>query len=404
MTRLFLTLAGRSLAAGVLILAVIAMRPLLTRLPRRVCLVLWALAAVRLCLPVTLTSALSLIPRAAAALPQAVLSGAVSPDASVSASGFSGQSGTSGSIFPQELLSVLACVWAFGAALLVLYALTGFLRTRRRLREAVCLGGNVWVCDRLDTAFVFGVLRPRICLPSDLDAAAARLVLAHERTHLRRGDPLWKLLGFLLLAVYWFHPLVWAAYLLFCRDLELACDERVIRKMSFSERKAYSRALLLCSAPRRAAIACPPAFGELCVKARIRAVLGYKRPAPLRCAAAALICLAAAVCFLTDPEAVSPAAGTQPGTGTATASYSGTSAALPAARLLTDCALRTAPDGSVLETALPLEAGARVAVLFSAETGPGRQLWYQVQYNGPQGEAIGWLPAGRLEIPAPAAF
>lgn len=524
MTQLFLTLTERSLAAGWLILVILTLRPLLRRAPRRAVLALWTLAAVRLCLPVTLTSSLSLIPRAAISLPQAALSGVSSAapmTEHAAAAVSSGQAPLSADASTQSVLPVLARVWAIGAALLLLYALAGWLRTRRRLREAVCLGGNVWACDHLDTAFVSGILRPRIYLPSGLDAETARFVLAHERAHLRHGDPQWKLLGYALLAVYWFHPLIWAAYLLFCRDLELACDEHVVRTLDLTGRKAYSRALLSCSAAHCAALARPLAFGELGVKTRVKAALRYKKPSFRRSAAAALVCAAVAVCFLTDPKTAAPIADIS-GANAELASLLNTVAdgsagdavsarsciyahpeeyrallahgdetlryvfrqflageedglrgavmkqlmaelteeemfrldtadaqiyfdhwradneryyaafgeaymrrerpkgwllletmaecgipacdALPTAQLLERCALRTSPDGSVLETALPLDVGAQVTLLFSAELSSGTQLWYQVRYGGPQGEVIGWLPAASLDVPAAAAL
>jgi hypothetical protein len=162
---------------------------------------------------------------------------------------------------------------------------------------------GVWLCDGIDTPFIFGVFRPRIYLPSSMDEEAAAYVLLHERTHLRRRDHWWKPLGYLLLTIYWFNPLMWLAYSLFCRDMELACDGRVIRQMEGADKKAYTATLLTCSTPRKGVAACPLAFGEVAVKQRIKAVLHHKKPALWLTLTAAVACVAVAVCFLTNPPA-----------------------------------------------------------------------------------------------------
>lgn len=298
MAALFERLLSMSAAAGWLVLAVTALRLALYRAPKWTRCWLWALVGVRLVLPVSLKSPLSLVPRSPAEL-QPVLSqqiseripqntGAYTAAADVPAAG-------------PEPMTVLSWLWLAGVLLLLGYALLSVLRLRRRVAEAVVLEGKVRQCDRINTPFILGVLRPKIYLPSHLPPAALEPVLAHERAHLARRDHWWKPLGFLLLAVYWFHPLVWLAYGLFCRDLELACDERVVRKLDGAGRKAYSQALLTCSAEGHMLAACPLAFGEGNVKGRIRAALHYRRPAFWLVLAAAAACAAAAVCFLTDP-------------------------------------------------------------------------------------------------------
>lgn len=184
------------------------------------------------------------------------------------------------------------------------------MQTKRRVREAALLGDNVWLCDAVASPFILGVLRPRVYLPSGLDGAARDYVLAHERAHLARRDHWWKPLGYLLLAVYWFQPLCWFGYRCFCRDLELACDERAVRELGLAERKAYSSALLSCATAGRAVLACPLAFGEVGVKERVKRVLNYKKPAFWVTLIAILLCIVLAVCFLTNPKTAQEAATT----------------------------------------------------------------------------------------------
>lgn len=206
----------------------------------------------------------------------------------------------------QIALTVATCVWLGGMALLAAYAAFTTLRLRRRVGEAARLEGNLWLCDHIRSPFILGVFRPRIYLPSDLSGAARYSVVAHEQAHLHRRDHWWKPLGFLLLTVYWFNPLMWVAYVFLCRDIEAACDERVVRDMNATDRKAYSEALLLCSAPRRLVSACPLAFGETGVKSRIKSVLSYKKPTIWIIVAALFVSTVAGVCLLTDPKTDDP--------------------------------------------------------------------------------------------------
>lgn len=312
MTELFLGFVNRSYAACFLIAAVLLLRLVLKNAPKRVRPVLWSLVGLRLALPFTLESALSLIPAAAPlaaqdvqlsaapavttgipALNQAVNSALTAPNAAASAAG-------GHPLFVWT--DAAALVWLTGAGVLLGYLLVSALRVRAQVRTAVRLYENVYACDAVSSPFVFGVFRPRIYLPSGMNAAQARLVLAHERMHIRRGDHLVKLAGFVLLALYWFHPLVWLSYVLLCRDIELACDEQVIRGLDAPSRADYSQALLACSTPRRTIAVCPLAFGEVGVKTRVKAVLNYKKPAFLLIVLAVVCCIALCICFLTDPK------------------------------------------------------------------------------------------------------
>ena len=274
MDAFFLRLLHMSITAGWLILAVILLRPFLRLAPKWLSCILWAMVAVRLLCPVALKSPLSLIPGEEM--------GSVSP--------------LHFEMFPAGM------IWAAGLMAMLLYVLAGFFRIRRKVQEAVPLRDNVLLCDAVETPFILGVFRPRIYLPSGIDAKQMTSVIAHEETHLKRGDHWWKPLGFGLLAIYWFHPLVWAAYILFCRDIELACDEKVIKNMDLDEKKEYSRALVESSVHRRMIMVCPLAFGGAGVRERVKNVLNYRKPALWMIGTAVMVCAAVAVCFLTNPN------------------------------------------------------------------------------------------------------
>lgn len=217
------------------------------------------------------------------------------------------------------LLPIASLIWRVGICVLLAYALVSFLRVRHSVREAVPLQAQVWLCDAVRSPFILGLFRPRIYLPSDLSQEQLPHVLAHEQAHLRHRDHWWKFLGYLLLTVYWFQPLVWLAYILFCRDIELACDENVIRDMDMAQKKAYASALVSCSVRRPALSASPLAFGEVGVKERVKRILHYKKPTFWIAVAAVIACIAVAACFLTSPRSdvydikiVIPAGGGQP--------------------------------------------------------------------------------------------
>lgn len=310
MAEIFQKALNMSIAAGWLILAVIALRLLLRRAPKRFRLLLWAVVGLRLALPWSIESALSLIP-SAQTLPEGImlerapvldtgisaLNGAINPGFTAA---FTPELGVSANPL-QVLLPIAAAFWMLGAAAMLLWALVSWLRLRKRVREAVRLEENVYECE-ITSPFVLGLFRPRIYLPFSLENGERELVLAHERAHITAGDHIIKPLGWLLLAAHWYNPLVWLAYALFCRDIELACDERVVRGLSLSDRADYSQALLDLSRPRGGVRACPLAFGESSVKGRVKSVLSYKKPAFWLVLLAVVVCVGAAVCFLTDPK------------------------------------------------------------------------------------------------------
>lgn len=311
MESVFLHLLNMSITAGWLVLAVVFLRLVFRRAPKWIHCLLWALVAVRLLCPVSVESVLSLIPSAETVSADnflydvpAIYSGVPVVDAVVNpiiSNNFAPE--PANSVNPMQAVSILASyVWVAGMVAMLLYTVITTLRLRRRVREAAYVRENVWQCDRIATPFILGVFHPRIYLPTLLGAEEARSVMAHEQAHLARRDHWWKPLGFLLLTVYWFNPLLWVGYILLCRDIEAACDERVVRDMDADGRKEYSRVLLACSAPRHLVTACPLAFGETGVKSRIRSVLNYKKPAFWLVLAAVVATIAAAVCLLTNPK------------------------------------------------------------------------------------------------------
>ena len=312
MAAVFLKLLNLSISASWLVLAVLVLRLISKRSPKWMNVLLWGIVALRLMLPFSIESALSLIPSAETVSPAVVqfdpaptitsgvniIDNAVNPSLSEHFA-----AAPTMSVNPLYVWTYLAgWVWLIGLGVMLLYALVSYLRLRRRVSVSLCVRENIYLCDAISSPFILGVVKPHIYLPSGLDEVQRQNVLSHERAHLTRRDHWWKPLGFALLAVYWFNPVLWLAYALLCRDIELACDERVIRTMDESAVKTYSTVLLACSMPRKAVITCPLAFGEIGVKERVRNALHYKKPAFWVVAASVAVCVVVAVCFLTNPE------------------------------------------------------------------------------------------------------
>ena len=319
MAAVFLKLLNLSISASWLVLAVLVLRLISKRSPKWMNVLLWGIVALRLMLPFSIESALSLIPSAETVSPAVVqfdpaptiasgvniIDNAVNPALSEHFA-----AAPTASVNPLYVWTEIAgWVWLIGLGAMLLYALVSYLRLRRRVSVSLCVRENIYLCDAISSPFILGVVKPRIYLPSGLDEVERQNVLSHERAHLTRRDHWWKPLGFALLAVYWFNPLLWLAYALLCRDIELACDERVIRTMDESAVKTYSTVLLACSMPRKAVITCPLAFGEVGVKERVKNALHYKKPAFWVVAASVAVCVIVAVCFLTNPPTDTDAAG-----------------------------------------------------------------------------------------------
>lgn len=320
MSELFLEIVNRSIAASWIVIAVLILRFCLKKAPKWVNVLLWGIVAVRLIFPFSIESALSLIPSAETVSPSIMMETAPSVQTGVPAldqvinpvidHSLSPAPGASANPL-QIWISVMAAVWLAGAAALLLYSAISCWRLRRRVREAVILRDNIFQSENAGSPFVLGIIQPKIYLPYSVDSGALAYVIAHEQAHIRRGDHWWKPLGFLLLTVHWFNPLLWLGYILLCRDIELACDEKVIREMGSEQRADYTQALVSCSVSRRSIAACPLAFGEVGIKERVKSVMNYKKPAFWIVLASAVVCAVAAVCFLTNPktERSSPSVG-----------------------------------------------------------------------------------------------
>lgn len=311
MEEIFLTLLNTSVTAGYLVLAVLLARIVLKKAPKWISCALWGLVGLRLVLPFSIESALSLIPRRQVVSPEILISATPAIDSGISAVDEAVNPVLAQSLAPtpaasanpaQLLTSAAAIIWLCGLAALLLYCLVSYLRLRRSVAEAVKLEKGVKQCAGIAGPFVLGLLRPCVYLPYSVTAEDIPLVLAHERAHIKRGDHVVKPLGFLLLSAYWFNPLMWAAYALLCRDMEFACDEAVLRSGGERIKKRYSAALLNCSAGGARLAPCPLAFGEQSVKPRIKSILNYRRPALWVIVAAVLASSALAVGFLTDPR------------------------------------------------------------------------------------------------------
>ena len=318
MEALFLKLVNLSITAGWLVLAVLVLRLVFHKAPRWIFCLLWGMVALRLVCPISIESALSLIPSAQTLPPEMLYTATPQINSGINAINSAVNPMLAETMTPEGLTSanpaqiwsfIFARIWGCGMAAMVLYAFGSYLLLKRRVSTATLLRENIRQSEQVDTPFVLGLFRPIIYLPYRVGREDQGYVIAHEQAHIRRRDHWWKPLGFALLSVYWFNPLLWAAYVLLCRDIEGACDERVIREMGKEERKGYSTALLNCSSRRRRITACPLAFGEIGVKERVKAVMNYKRPAFWIVAVALAACVVAAMCFLTVPVsgAASPA-------------------------------------------------------------------------------------------------
>ena len=311
MSEAFLKVVNMSISAGWLVLAILALRLILKKAPKWVNVLLWGIVAVRLICPFSIESALSLIPSTETISPEimmdwtpeistgiAPLDRVVNPVISTS---FAPQGMASANPL-QILIPVAANLWLLGVLILLAYTAISYLSLRSKLRTAVILRDNIFQCETVSSPFVLGILKPRIYLPYNMNGQNLHHVVAHEQAHIRRKDHWWKPLGFLLLTVYWFNPLMWVAYILLCRDIELACDEKVIAELGNEQRADYTQALVSCAVNRRMIAACPLAFGEVGVKDRIKSIMNYRKPTFWIIVTALVVCVVVAVCFLTDPN------------------------------------------------------------------------------------------------------
>ena len=304
MGTVFAKLVSLSLLANWLIVAVIFLRTLLRKAPRRIVCMLWAIVALRLVFPFSVESPVSMVPMTTTVIQEAVDTTLIHPEPVPSGAAQAQIPENQGSITDsrQPQVSAFPIVWCIGLCCMLCYFLFSYIRMRHLVMEAIPERADIWICDAVTTPFILGFIRPRIYLPSGLCGPAKAHVIAHERSHLSRKDHWWKPLAYVLLSVYWFDPFVWIAYFLVCRDIEFACDEMVISHFGLAEKKAYSAALLDCSGGKRLVLACPVAFGETAVVRRVRNILNYKKPRFWVILVSVVAILATAIGFLTVPK------------------------------------------------------------------------------------------------------
>ena len=310
MNELFLKIINMSISASWLVLVVLILRFVLKKAPKWVNILLWGIVAIRLICPFSFESALSLIP-SAETFPEKVISG---PSFDVQTgitpvdnriNDYLGDRYFEGVTVPanngNNIMTILTIVWTIGILLLVAYTVISYWRLRRKVDTAVRYKDNIFQSENVKSPFVLGIIKPRIYLPFNMNGQDLEHVVAHEQAHIHRKDHWWKPFGFLLLTIHWFNPLVWLAYVLLCRDIELACDEKVIKELGNEQRADYTQALVACSVNRRMIAACPLAFGEVGVKDRVKSVMNYKKPTFWGVVLAVIVCVFVAVCFLTNP-------------------------------------------------------------------------------------------------------
>jgi beta-lactamase regulating signal transducer with metallopeptidase domain len=323
MEKIFTVICERGISAGYVILAVIVLRLLFRKSPRWVMGILWALVAIRLICPIVVESPFSVVPKGP--LFDKETSNLKSEQEVQQINNLPDQNQTAGKQVAEikehtakqdetkdfwtdkrktDSKKMLSTIWLLGMLVLTGYGIFGSLRVEYQLRFAVPVEQQIWECDTIHTSFLWGLFHPRIYLPSGMNEETKRYVIRHERAHQKRGDHWWKVIGYVLLVIYWFQPLMWIAYWIFGRDIEYACDEHVIGNLSFAERKEYAQALLLCGSGRSRRLAGPLAFGGLGVKPRIKNVLSYQKPGRGKIAISLLVCVVVSVCFLTNPKDV----------------------------------------------------------------------------------------------------
>ena len=312
MSDLFLKIINMSISASWLVLAVLMLRFVLKKAPKWVNVLLWGIVAVRLVFPFSIESALSLIPSAETISPGIMMDNAPSVQTGIPAINNVINPVISSSLAPtpgasanplQIWIPILSIIWVIGVAALLLYTAVSYWRLRRKVSEAVILRDNIFQSENVASPFVLGIVKPKVYLPYHMDGQDLSHVVAHEQAHIRRKDHWWKPLGFFLLTIHWFNPLMWLAYVLLCRDIELACDEKVIKELGNEQRADYTQALVACSVNRRMIAACPLAFGEVGVKERVKSVMNYKKPAFWVIVVSIITCAVVAICFLTNPAA-----------------------------------------------------------------------------------------------------
>ncbi len=310
MTELFITVVNMSISAGWIVLAILLLRLFLKKAPKWISVLLWGIVAIRLICPFSFESALSLIPSSQTINPETNLNPAVINSGVTVIDNIVNPVISDATITPEPekelnifkfVMPYLAGLWLIGILLLLLYTIISFLKLKKKIGTAVLLRDNIYQSEAVVSPFVLGIIKPKIYIPFNMNEQNAEHVISHEMAHIKRKDHLWKPLGFLILTLHWFNPMVWVGYILLCRDIELACDEKVIKNLNTEQRADYSEALFTCSVNRQMIAACPVAFGETDVKNRGKSVLNYKKPTFWIILVAIILSVVVAVCFLTNP-------------------------------------------------------------------------------------------------------
>lgn len=311
MENVFIDILNMSITASYFVLALIIFRALFRKIPKWLSCVLWGLAGLRLILPFSVESILSLIPSSqtipsdimmskephiTSGIP--ILNSTINPVISESFA----PKDFANSVNPlQVIMFILSALWLCGIGIMLIYTAVSYFLLRKKTRESIKTTERIYICDTIETPFILGVIRPKIYLPSAISEAEKEFIITHEKAHIKRGDHLWKPLGFLLLSVYWFNPILWMGYIFLCRDIEAACDERVLKEKGEEIKKVYSETLLSFSAPKKLISACPLAFGETGVKERIKNILSYKKPTLWIVIITLIISIVLSFCFMTNP-------------------------------------------------------------------------------------------------------
>lgn len=311
MADIFLKIVNMSISASWIALVVLILRILLKKAPKWITVLLWGIVAVRLVCPFNFESVVSLIPSTETISTDIMMDKTPTIDSGIPIINNTINPIISSSFAPdpvasanplQILIPILSIVWIVGIVILLVYTAISYLRVKRKIGTAVLLRNNIYQSESVVSPFVLGIIKPKIYLPFKMKEQDMKHVIAHEQAHIRRKDHLWKPLGFLILTIHWFNPLMWLGYVLLCRDIELACDEKVIKELDTEQKADYSQALLNCSVNRRMISACPLTFGEVGVKNRVKSVLNYKKPAFWIVVVAIFTSIIVAVCFLTNPR------------------------------------------------------------------------------------------------------
>lgn len=311
METLFVSSLNANLALAWVICIVLLLRLIFKRISKRLCLFLWLIVGLRCVLPFSFHSTFSFLPSSQVFDPGdmygysfKIHSGLYFIDDFVN--DYLGDHYFEGISVPVETMLRStrngAVIWVIGMVILTVLLIAGIVALRRRLRTAVIYEGNIWQSDMIGTPFVFGIFRPKIYVPFNMQGKDFSLIIAHEREHIRHGDHIWKLLFYVILIIHWYNPLMWVAYKKFSDDLEFACDERVIGKISEDERKAYAMTLLNYAARTSLRFAERLYFGCEKIRDRIENIIGYKDRNRLLIAVFVLILFIATCGALTDPD------------------------------------------------------------------------------------------------------